>query len=91
MSGDAGQCAAIRRALAFRDDECDHYEAACDDCTAEAVLSAVRPLIEADLRERLAAAIEAAAACYDEPNATVGEECYAQGLTDAARIVRERP
>jgi hypothetical protein len=49
------------------------------------------PTALADLRERLAAAIEAAAACYDEPNATVGEECYAQGLTDAARIVRERP
>jgi len=60
----------------------DRREAPCD-CDGPTAL--------ADLRERLAAAIEAAAVCYDEPGATIGEWHYAQGLTDAARIVRERP
>lgn len=57
---------------------------------AAVVIDAVRPLIEADLRERLAAAIEA----LPPENATGSRDFgrgYASAVRDAARMVRERP
>lgn len=64
------------------DDGQDPYDA-CLDCGTTAVVAAVRPLIESQLRERLAAAIEERAAEGLDP----GHLEYMA----AARIVRERP
>lgn len=76
---------------------CDHCgEVGCDWIgdirkaraeTAEAALDAVRPLIEAQLRERLAAAIEAK--CRTENHAPWAPLCGS--CLAATRIVRERP
>lgn len=78
----------------------------CDTCyaldaerlhDARAVIAAVRPLIEADLRERLAAAIEAAG--HPDGYHRVGMSREEAGIycadcavtSRSARIVRERP
>lgn len=60
-----------------------------DPLGAREVVDAVRPLIEADLRERLAAAIEAL-----EPPDLDGMDRYGawfEATHDAARVTRERP
>jgi hypothetical protein len=61
---------------------------------APAVIDAVRPLIEADLRERLASAIEAlapAAPPFLAHEATRHIQTRRGALLDAARIVRTTP
>lgn len=55
----------------------------------QSVIDAVRPLIESDLRERLAAAIEAAP--HDSRWPSVTSMTYSAAMRDAARIVRELP
>lgn len=56
-----------------------------DEADLLRIIDAVRPLIEADLRTRLAKAIEA----HADRDGMTG--LYRLALADAARIVRERP
>lgn len=100
MSDDAIQRAALD-VLASADCHCEPENECWWDCVesarsrqadnARAVIDAVRPLIEADLRERLAAAIEAH--CIDREHSWDDFGVYRVcGYCEAnARIVRERP
>lgn len=60
---------------------------------ASAVIDAVRPLIEADLRERLAAAIDREWAEAQNRDRYDGgyRDGYLDGLERAEHVVRERP
>ena len=56
--------------------------------SAENAVAAARPIIEAEVRERIAAEIEAER--DGEPAMTRDDRAYDEGMTDAARIARRQ-